>query len=442
MTRMKSGLAAAMGIAALAAAIAPLGASAEVINVSPVDGATLETLPDAQLAVLEGRTRTERLDILKAINDNDKLLPPDLKAKHLADLKSADKKDLKKSWRRNRPLTLVWKTTEGEKGPWRVRLAKKPDFSDAKDLWLEKNDAKKEKSEDGNISTWTYTVPRANLELGATYYWEVWSNVKCGDWSCGYTYPDGCKCGKTKAGKISRASSFTTSVQPPRWISVEGRTGNIRDIGGWVAEGGRRVRLGMAYRGEGLNDNSVAGVARGRNRLTVEDVDYLTGELGIKTDLDLRSERETADMAESPLGAGVKWVHVSSACYGGIFGSKGKEETAENFRLFCDEANYPIYFHCIGGADRTGSLAYILNGLLGVSREDLERDWEETFYPSIPGADHNGDWRSASHFDDGFAKYGAEGDTLQRRIELYLADCGITEAEMAKFRSIMLPDAK
>ena len=46
--------------------------------------------------------------------------------------------------------------------------------------------------------------------------------------------------------------------------------------------------------------------------------------------------------------------------------------------------------------------------------------------------------RGTQHFDAGFAKYGKPGDALQRRIELYLLDCGVTEEEIAAFRSIML----
>ena len=36
------------------------------------------------------------------------------------------------------------------------------------------------------------------------------------------------------------------------------------------------------------------------------------------------------------------------------------------------------------------------------------------------------------------SRYGADGDTWNRRIELYLLDCGVTAEEIAKFRSIML----
>ena len=115
---------------------------------------------------------------------------------------------------------------------------------------------------------------------------------------------------------------------------------------------------------------------------------------------------------------------------------------AENFRVFCDEKNYPIYFHCIGGADRTGSLAYVLNGILGVNKHDLDVDWEATFYPSLPELEkgYNGPtyWRREQYFDEGFAKYGDANSSWNERIELYLLDCGVTKEEIAKFRSIML----
>ena len=39
-----------------------------------------------------------------------------------------------------------------------------------------------------------------------------------------------------------------------------------------------------------------------------------------------------------------------------------------------------IYFHCRIGTDRTGTLAYILEGLLGVSDEEKLQDYELSFF--------------------------------------------------------------
>ena len=155
-------------------------------------------------------------------------------------------------------------------------------------------------------------------------------------------------------------------------------------------------------------------------------------------------------MSLSPLGPGVKFVARSSPFYKTIFEDKqgvfaegsGKKVMAKNFRVFCDPANYPIYFHCIGGADRTGSLAFILNGVLGVSRHDLEVDWESTFYPELPemSKDYTGPgyWRRGEDLSEGILKYGGTDASWRERVELYLLDCGVTRNEIERFRSIML----
>ena len=394
---------------------------AAIVPVSPAGGAVFELLPDAQRKALAGATRAERNKTLKSL----------------------DARAVRNEWRRHRPLVLKWKAAKGVEGPWRIRIGTKADLSDAKDWWLERDWARKCGEEDPcGAQVWTYEVPFANPDLGRTYYWQVWSRVSCPGHDCGFTYPESCKCGRTKHGEISPVESFTTSAQPPRWIALEGKTENVRDLGGWKTVDGRTVRTGMLFRGQGLNENSVSGIDRGRMRLTGEDVRYITESLGVKTDLDLRGSKETGQLDASPLGLGVRLVKraTTSPYYSGMFHQSGMKTMAENFRVFCDRKNYPVYFHCIGGADRTGSLAYVLNGVLGVGKEDLERDYESTFYDglSIPGVGDPKHGRGTQHFDAGFAKYGKPGDSLARRIELYLLDCGVTEAEIAAFRSIML----
>lgn len=92
-----------------------------------------------------------------------------------------------------------------------------------------------------------------------------------------------------------------------------------------------------------------------------------------------------------------------------------------------------------GGADRTGSLAYVLLGVLGLSRHDVEVEWESTFYPRLSEfACAKDQWRSKQHFDEGFSRYGDTDTPLKRRIELYLFDCGVTQEEIDRFRSMML----
>ena len=373
---------------------------AAIEPIAPGSGEMVALVPDAQKKAMSLPTLAERLELFAKDKASGKVLRHD------------------PFWRKSKPLELKWRATEGEVGPWKIEIGKSPDLSDARVWYFSdlKTDAAtgREVGKSAAAAEVSRTIPRANLEIARDYYWRVSGRKPCGS-----------KCSPRHASKNGRCL-------------VRSAVSSFRTGGRRTADG-RRVKQGMAYRGQGLNDNSLTGDEPGRNRLTVEDVKYLTGTLGIRTDLDLRSDGETAKMKESPRGAGVAFIQRSSACYAGIFSSDGKKVMAENFRVFCRPENYPIYFHCIGGADRTGSLAYVLNGVLGVDRHELETDWESTFYPRIPDANPDPKfWCRESHFNNGFSKYGKEGDSWNRRIELYLLDCGVTQDEIKAFRSIML----
>ena len=403
------------------AAVAAMGVQAALEPVRPVNGETVPLVPPFQKQVMALPTLQERLDLFAADN-------------------KPGKKVLKHDpfWRKAAPVVLKWKTTLGEKGPWKVLIGKSSDLVDARVWYVPAQKTDKAtgrlKGEAAKGNEVSFEVPLANLEIGTRYYWQVVCRGYCG-FGCGPKH--GCEASKSL--EKSSVATFTTEDLAPRWIAIEGRTANIRDLGGRHTADGRRVKQGLVFRGQGLNDNSVTGETQGKNRLTVEDVKYFTQTLGIKTDLDLRGSGETADLAESPLGPTVRLVIRSSSCYQGIFDEHGKKVMAANFREFCDRKNYPIYFHCIGGADRTGALGYVLNGVLGVDRHELETDWEHTFYPRIPDANPDPKfWCRESHFNNGFGKYGKAGDSWNRRIELYLLDCGVTPEEIRTFREIML----
>lgn len=315
----------------------------------------------------------------------------------------------------------------------------------------------------------------ANFEIAREYVWRV-------------TAPD---------GRV-RSGVFRTEDFAPRMIDWAG-VPNVRDLGGRKGLGGRRVRQGRIYRSAGLNNNAewkflgekelraafadgtleekiaatvdsdgrprdakteakkvadfiqkdsglpakwidrrflIPGSATpGRSRLTEEARLFGCKTLGLRTELDLRTHREVYGMKGSPLGPDVKYVHIRSTEYAAINADWAREAFAKDFRLFLDRANYPIIFHCIAGADRTGTLACILNGLLGVDEEELYRDWEVT---GLPRGDTNFTHRKL--FDrlivGVFGKY--EGRALNDRIEAYVLSCGITKEEIETFRTIML----
>ena len=397
---------------------------ASIELVSPAMDETVKLLPECQRAVMANESMSAREAVLKEYRGG-------RKERHGSGV-----------WRKSVPMEFKWRATDGEGGPWELLVSKNPDLSDAREFLFNRAKADKHSGrteEKGGAGTVSREETLLNLEIGTRYYWRVAGNITCGR----FAHARNCACRDKRKSSVSETGTFVTEDLAPRWISVEGKVGNFRDLGGRKGLGGRRVRQGMIYRSSGLNENSIDGVAKGKNRLTVSDVEYLTETLGIRTDLDLRTDCETAGMrGVSPLGPKISFIHRSSECYEKIFSDSGKKIMAENFRVFCDAKNYPILFHCIGGADRTGALAYVLNGVLGVSRQELETDWESTFYPRLPGGDEseNGGhvWNSEWHFNIGFGKYGTADSSWNERIELYLLDCGITREEIERFRRIML----
>ena len=413
---------------AVFASTLPAAGECPIQGVSPVSGAVVELLPTNQIALYRIDTFAARLAALKADRDGDK-------ARFGGD----------NVWRDARPFKLRWKAPADFASIWRLEIAEDPGFQE---LWIDRSFpawAAAEVADEDGVKTWEFWVKRPNFKLGTTYYWRVTSHWACPKYEHGRLL---CDCTNRLSSTVMAASSFTTAAQGPRWIRLEGRVDNFRDLGGYVGLDGRRFKQGLVYRAQGFNDNSNDGVIAGRNRLTAEDVEFLTEKLGIRTDLDLRNGREVGGMnGVSPMGAKVQYVQNSSANYADVFKPDGMKTMAKNFRLFCDRANYPIYFHCIAGADRTGALAYVLLGLAGVDRELADKDWEATFYPynfeemkGVGNYDPNY-WRLHEHLTNGLARYAAKGDSFLRRCELYLKDCGVTDAEIAAYRGIVLENA-
>ncbi len=170
----------------------------------------------------------------------------------------------------------------------------------------------------------------------------------------------------------------------------------------------------------------------GPSRLTEQGLRVVNEMLCWKTELDLRGPTEVGSMSGSPAGSSIQWVNHPSSNYKSIYKGGAAEMTAKNFRVFLDPANYPIDIHCITGADRTGSLVFILNGVLGVDLDDLSRGWEISWYSPL---------NYKERFDPlvaGLDGFGKPDDSICKKIEAYLFAQGITPEEVAKFREIML----
>ena len=106
------------------------------------------------------------------------------------------------------------------------------------------------------------------------------------------------------------------------------------------------------------------------------------GRLGIKANLDLRTAAEALDITASPLGEGIDYARFeeANAYYYDKFWNSDVYVRALQWLIDELRLGKPVFFNCIYGADRTGTLAFILEALLGVGENQLSIDYELTSF--------------------------------------------------------------
>jgi len=233
--------------------------------------------------------------------------------------------------------------------------------------------------------------------------------------------PAGCKvnlCVRNNRTGEKAESVFFTEDEVPRMVRAEGIT-NVRDMGGWLTGSWKRIRQGNLFRGSEF-DIHCALTDRGR--------EVLLKELHLKTDLDLRGESDPN--APGPLDAyGVRRFRIPVTAYAYIFEPEAMKAYGECFKVMADPQHYPCYIHCWGGADRTGTLVYLFQALMGVPKEKLILDYELTTMSVWEAR-----YRRFDQFQD-FLRiltevYGKDNASEQEKARRYLLACGLSDIEL------------
>ncbi len=251
-------------------------------------------------------------------------------------------------------------------------------------------------------------VELSNLLLGTSYWWKVIA----------------------RDGKKELCQSpvwrFVTHAAPPRWINVPGIT-NTRDIGGWELADGRRIRQSMIYRSSEM-DNHL--------QITDEGKRILQQELNIRTDLDLRGISEPASAVLD--SQRVEWINVPILPYEYICQPIVSDGYRRIFQVFADPARYPILVHCWGGADRTGTVIFLLLALLGQSAAMLALDYELTSF-SVWGARsrHSDEFQALLFTLSKFAQADQKHD-LKWQVEKYLLSISIRREQIDLIRELLI----
>jgi protein-tyrosine phosphatase len=162
---------------------------------------------------------------------------------------------------------------------------------------------------------------------------------------------------------------------------------NFRDLGGYVLGNGQTIEWGRLFRADGLS------------RLNDHDIDVVDA-LGIRTVVDLRTSNEIVQRGAFPVAKyPVAFHHLSIIdatwtetgvpdfpeteqggidfliwAYRDMLGN-GADRFAQAIATLAVPGSGPAVFHCAAGKDRTGILAALILGGLGVDHEVIAEDF-------------------------------------------------------------------
>lgn len=181
-----------------------------------------------------------------------------------------------------------------------------------------------------------------NMIPGETYYWESASD--------------------------SSIYGYVKATGERRFITLD-TTRNVRDLGGLASEYGGKIKYGRIMRGESIK--------------TAADKSGLE-KLGVTVEYETRDSDDGPVQFDSDKRRKVGMIHYNIKNDGT---TSIQNSNKDNYTLAREAvvsamndliAGENIYIHCSHGADRTGTLAYLLEGLLGISQEDRYTDYELT----------------------------------------------------------------
>ncbi len=207
---------------------------------------------------------------------------------------------------------------------------------------------------------------------------------------------------------------------------------NFRDLGGYACNGGM-TKWGVFFRSTSLH------------KAVEEDVAIME-RVGISRILDLRYPGEREEKPDVPV-KGADWMGISLLgtipvedldvndeeedtktlinMYRQIIASS-RAEIKDSVQAMI-QAEGPALFHCAAGKDRTGILAMLLLGAVGVSREDIIADYE-----------------MSHHYIRSFTEdiSGSHGSNMQKLLDEiveewgsvtgFLQECGISQKELSR----------
>ena len=373
---------------------------------------------------------TNGVDITKGITegDNGGYRPANIDNDYLDDV-TAKWEDGEKS-DENKGVTISFEPSEALKNKqYTFSYGLKEDLSDAKEVVT--NDT---------------SVCMKNLLVNQKYYFKV-----------------------SAEGTNSEILNFTTGDYP-RWIDARPMF-NVRDHGGYMTSSGKRIKQGLIYRGGEItpavgwkSGMQYTGDVGGRytdsngkmqdGHITTQTNDSKTifrdvmGMVnGLEIDLRSGSERNNYTACGFANSGDISYSLISISSYDNGM-KNNKTQIKQVFEAFAQADQHPVYYHCYGGADRTGVVGFMLGALLGMSYTDLVIDFELTTYSSNPSRNYRSHLRAGPYnywprmvtYLQGTLGWNSSKTMAESMEQFLVNDCKVSQTTINKIREIMLED--
>ena len=222
---------------------------------------------------------------------------------------------------------------------------------------------------------------------------------------------------------------FKVDTTAPRNLSV-GNMPNCRDMGGRTTYAGGKIKQGLIYRTSGSKfDNNTPSNDEAKN--------VLTKQLKVKTEINVANS--TSNNVNLSGGKVVNaYMDYGATPYSNL--ARNAEKIRQVMDVLADVNNYPVFYHCRIGTDRTGITGIMIGGLLGIPFNEVFQDYCFSNFSPIDGqrypnkaSDPNGD-DPAKYVDELLAM---PGKNFQEQVYNALLCIGVSETKLNTIIDIM-----
>ena len=211
----------------------------------------------------------------------------------------------------------------------------------------------------------------------------------------------------------------------PRNLYVGTKMTNCRDMGGRVLPSGGTIKQGLLYRtcGNGYNQDGV--------KIDDEGKDIMLNQLKVKSEIVLHND-DGFNFNLNGTTVYKNYMDYKGSTKSKHHFSRNTENVINTFKILADMDNYPVYYHCRIGTDRTGLIAILVNGLLGVELNDIYQDYLFSNFGKIGEKRYIGTQAGQDDISVYISEIeAAPGKNFQEKVYNVLLSIGVTKETLA-----------